>query len=188
MFFGGPPYLFDILKGKTKPHRTTWFIWSVLGLVALISQVSLGAHWSLLYVGLNAAGNLAVFLLSLKFGVGGWRRLDILALVIAAIGVAISLVAKAPLAALSGSIIADFAGAALTLYKTYLHPSTETSSTWFFAGTSSLLAAFAVGSWNFSLLLYPLYMCFATYGVLVAQWVGRWRQSDVKPVSASLDR
>lgn len=188
MFVGGPPYLFDILRGKTKPQRITWFIWTVLGFIAFFSQVSLGAHWSLLYVGLNAAGNLAVFLLSLKFGVGGWKRLDIFALLIAGIGVAISLAAKAPLAALAGSIIADFAGAALTLYKSYFQPSTETSSTWFFAGTSSLLAAFAVGSWSFSLLLYPVYMCFATYGVLVAQWSGRLLRPKVGSLSASRGR
>ena len=184
MFLGGPPYLFDILKGKTKPQRTTWFIWTALGIVAFGSQTTLGAHWSLVYAGLNAAGNLAVFLLSLKFGVGGWRRQDVLALVIATVGVTVSLAVRAPLAALWGAIIADFAGAALTLRKSYLQPSTETSLTWFFAGTSSLLAAFAVGSWNFSLLLYPIYICFTTYGVLVAQALGHWLRPGVQKISA----
>lgn len=173
IFFGGPPYLLDILKGKTKPQRTTWFIWTFLGSISFTSQLKLGAHWSLVYVGLNAAGNLAVFLLSLKYGIGGWRKMDVTALIIACIGVAISLIFTSPLIALTGSIVADFAGTSLTLYKTYLDPSSETSITWFFMGTSSLFAALAVGKLDFSLLLYPAYICIVTYGVLVAQWLGR---------------
>lgn len=171
IFFGGPPYLLDILKGKTKPQRTTWFIWSVLGVISFTSQLKLGAHWSLVYVGLNAAGNIAVFLLSMKYGIGGWRKLDVLALCIATIGVTIALYVDSPLIALLGSILADFSGTSLTLYKTYLQPTTETSITWFFLGTSSLFAAMAVGKWDVSLLLYPLYLSAVTYGVLVMQWL-----------------
>lgn len=172
MLIGGPPYLIDILKGKTKPQRTTWFIWSVQGLIAFGSQVSLGARWSLVFSGLNAAGNLAVFLLSLKFGVGGWKRIDIAALVIACVGLAVSIIARAPLIALLGVILADFAGVVPTLRKTFLMPQSETSITWLALGTSSLLATFSVGSWKFSLLLYPAYMAFADYAVLVAQGFG----------------
>lgn len=171
ILFGGPPYLFDILKGKTKPQRTTWFIWSVLGVISFTSQLKLGAHWSLVYVGLNATGNIVVFLLSLKYGIGGWRKLDVLALCIAAIGVIIAVTVDSPLIALLGSILADFSGTSLTLYKTYQQPTTETSITWFFLGTSSLFAALAVGRWDFSLLLYPLYLSAMTYGVLVMQWL-----------------
>lgn len=171
ILFGGPPYLLDILKGKTKPQRTTWFIWTVLGVISFTSQLKLGAHWSLVYVGLNAAGNITVFLLSLKYGIGGWRKLDVLALCIATVGVIIAVTVDSPLIALLGSILADFSGTSLTLYKTYLQPSTETSITWFFLGTSSLFAALAVGKMDFSLLLYPLYLSVVTYGVLVMQWL-----------------
>jgi hypothetical protein len=172
VLLAGPPYLIDIFKGKTKPQRTAWFIWTVLGVVAFVSQIGLKAHWSLVYVGLNALGNLIVFLLSFKYGVGGWKKLDFVALAIAAAGVGVSLIAKDPLFALFGVIVADFAGTVLTLYKTFLMPSSETSITWIFFGTSSLLGALSVGAWDFKLLLYPLYMAFATYSILIAQLLG----------------
>jgi hypothetical protein len=173
VLLGGPPYLIDILKGRTKPERTTWFIWTVLGVIAFGSQVKLGAHWSLVFAGLNAAGNLAVFLLSLKFGIGGWKRIDIVALCIACAGLLLSFITEAPLVALLGVIVADFAGTVPTLYKTFLLPSSETTFTWFALGTSSFLAIFSVGSSKFSLLLYPIYMMFANYAVLLAQGLGR---------------
>ena len=174
VLLAGPPYLIDIFKGKTKPQRTAWFIWSVLGIVAFGSQVGLGAHWSLVYAGLNAVGDVTVFLLSFKYGVGGWKKLDIAALIIAAVGVVLSLVAGDPLFALFGVIVADFAGTVLILHKAFLMPSSETSVTWLFFGMSSLFGALSVGTWNIKLLLFPLYMMFSSYGILVAQGLGTW--------------
>jgi hypothetical protein len=173
VLFGAPFYFFDILKSKTKPQRTTWFIWTVQGTVALITQAQLGAHWSLLFAGLNAAGNVVVWLLSLKYGVGGWQRIDVAALIIAAIGVVVSVFFRAPLIALAGVILADFAGTVPTLHKTYLDPSSETTITWFALGVSSLLAIFSVGHYTFALLLYPLYYTVANFAIIVAQVMGK---------------
>src|SRR5580700_5851824 len=106
VLLGGPAYFTDTLKGKTKPERTTWLIWSVLGVVAFISQFDLHARWSLVVSGMDAIGNIGVFLLSLKYGVGGWKRKDLAALCIAAVGVTIAILAKDPLFALFGVIIA----------------------------------------------------------------------------------
>lgn len=175
VLIGAPFYLFDILKGKTKPQRTTWFIWSVQGIVAVVSQAQLGAHWSLWFAGLSAAGNISVLLLSLKYGVGGWQKLDAAALVIAVVGVVISVIAKAPLIALIGVVIADLAGTVPTLKKVYRLPDTETSITWFALGTSALLAIGSVGTFRWSLLIYPLYYALANYSVLVSQLLGRRR-------------
>jgi len=170
---GAPPYLIDILKGKTKPERATWFIWSVLGVIAFFSQVSLGAHWSLLFAGFDAFGSILVFGLSLKYGVGGWTRLDKIALGIAGLGVFVSFVSHQPAVALIGVVLADLSGAVLTIRKTYLAPDSETTITWLFVGSSALFGALSVGKWSFGLLLYPVYLTIGNYGVLVAQWLGK---------------
>lgn len=38
---GAPPYLRDIMRGKTKPERATWFIWAMLGIIAFSAQATL---------------------------------------------------------------------------------------------------------------------------------------------------
>ncbi len=169
---GAPPYLVDILKGKTKPERATWFIWSVLGMIALISQINLHGHWSIVFVGLDAFGSLMVFSLSLKYGVGGWTRLDKLALVIATAGIIFSFLAHAPIIALLGVVLADLSGAVLTVRKTFLAPETETTITWLFVGTASLFGVLSVGKLDYGLLIYPLYLALANYSVVVAQQFG----------------
>jgi hypothetical protein len=186
VLIGAPFYLVDILKGKTKPQRTTWFIWTVQGTVALISQVQLGAHWSLWFAGLNALGNLVVFLLSLKYGVGGWQKIDVVALAVAIVGVLVSLIAHAPFVALLGVILADFAGSVPTFEKVYRLPSSETSITWFALGLSSFLAIFSVGNWKFSLILYPLYFTVDNMAVLVAQALGHYHAKHASPQHAAL--
>jgi hypothetical protein len=172
VLIGAPFYAVDIFKGKTKPERTTWFIWSVLGVIAFLSQHALHARWSLVYSGLDALGSLIVFGLSLKYGVGGWTVLDRIALIVATIGVAVALVAHYPLVAILGIILADCAGAALTIRKTYHNPDSETSITWFGVGTSALFGALSVGRFRPALLLYPLYLAIVSYGVLIAKQLG----------------
>lgn len=169
---GAPPYLIDIFKGKTKPERATWFIWSVLGNIALISQISLHGGWSLVFVGLDGLGSTLVFLLSLKYGVGGWTRLDKAALVIAAVGVIISIADHRPAVALAGVVLADLAGVVLTIKKTFAAPESETAITWFFVGTASLLGALSVGKIQPDLLIYPVYLTVANYSVLIAKYAG----------------
>src|ERR1700733_1768922 len=100
MVAGAPPYLLDILKGKTKPQRASWFIWSLLGIIAFFSQLKLHGAWSLVFVGLDAIGNLLVFGLSFKYGSGGWGITDRIALVIALISLTISIVLHQPVLAL----------------------------------------------------------------------------------------
>ncbi len=172
-----PPYIIDTLKGKTKPERATWFVFSVLGIIAFISQAKLGATWSLVFSGVDTLGSLIILGLSIKSGVGGWTRLDRIALVIAATGVVIAVFAHQPIIALLGNIMADISGTILTMYKTFHAPDTETTISWLLTGTSAFMGVLSVGSWNIALLLYPMYIMLANYAIPATQLVGRlhWR-------------
>lgn len=173
-----PPYILDTLKGETKPERATWFVFSVLGIIAFVSQAELGATWSLVFSGIDTLGSLIVFTLSVKYGVGGWSKLDRFALLIAAVGVGTAILVHEPFIALLGNIIADISGTVLTVYKTFRAPDTETTVSWVLTGTSALAGVLSVGSLKFSLLLYPVYLVLANYAIPVTQIVGRlyWRR------------
>lgn len=168
-----PPYILDTVRGKTKPERATWFIWSVLGIIAFVSQVGLGAQWSLVFAGLDALGSVITFSLSLKFGVGGWTLLDRVALTIAAVGVVISLIAHEPVIALLGVILADVSGTILTIRKTFLAPNTETTISWLLVGTGALSGVLAVGKLDWALILYPAYLMVANYCIPITQITSR---------------
>jgi len=46
--FDTVPYLRDVMRGSTRPHRGTWLIWSALAVVVCLSQWADGASWSLI--------------------------------------------------------------------------------------------------------------------------------------------
>jgi hypothetical protein len=151
------PYLRDVVRGSTRPHRGTWCIWSVLGVTAFISQWADGAGWSLLMIGIQAASVTLVFLLSISRGVGGLGPADLVLIGGAAVGIAGWIASSEPVAATACVILADLAGAALMLPKTWRDPRSETLSTFLLAAAAGCLGAAAVGAFELELLLYPAY-------------------------------
>lgn len=168
-----PPYILDTLRGKTKPQRATWIIYSTLGLIGFFSSLAIQSNWSLVYLGMDTLASLTVFILSIRYGVGGFTLLDRYALVTASIGVAVSIAVSRPLIALLGIILADVAGTVLTIRKAFLHPSTETTISWVLVGVGGIFGLLSVGKLDFSLLVWPIYLVFANLSIPLAQNLGR---------------
>ncbi|MHB1865303.1 MAG: hypothetical protein ACYCPS_04075 [Candidatus Saccharimonadales bacterium] len=105
------PYIYGIVSKKTKPHRISWAIWSFLALVTLTSYISNGAKWSALLAVAAAFNNLVIFILSLKYGVGGGSLLDKVVLAIGILGVILWAVTQQAAYGLLFALGADFFGA-----------------------------------------------------------------------------
>ena len=151
------PYIIDTIKGKTKPHRVTWGIFFLLNLIFLANQLAAGATSSIWLVVAFATSTFIVFSLSVKLGIGGTSRLDILVLAGAMIGVVIWQLLDAPVA----SIIANLTVAAIasipTYKKAWAHPETETTISYSVGAIAAAMSAISVGKLDFVLLLLPVY-------------------------------
>ena len=159
MMISSVPYIRDILKGKTKPERATWFIWSVLMIIAFFAQVASGGTFSTLLTVGDTIVVIVIFILSIKHGMAGWMMRDKLALVGAGISLILWYFTKNPAIALLIVIFIDFLGAWLTIVKSYENPQSETMVSWFISSVAGLLGVLAVGEMNFILLAFPLYIC-----------------------------
>ncbi len=167
------PYIRDILLLKTKPQRATWFIWAVLLSIAFFAQLSKGGTWSLITTGADWLGVVIIFLLSIKHGVGGTSKLDRAALVSAGLGLILWYLTNEPLVALVITILIDLIAGMLTIIKTYKEPETETFIAYMICGTGGLLGTLAVSEFNFSLLLFPLWICLLNYAIGITIILGR---------------
>jgi len=167
------PYVRDIFLGKTKPERASWIIWAVLSLVAFFPQLINGGTYSLFMTGVMAAGDLFVFILAIKYGVGGMLKRDIVALAGLIIGLSVWYFTKEAAFALYIIILIDASGTALTAIKTYQHPKSETASSWALLSLAGIFACVAVGKFNFVLLIWPFYMILAGFTILLAMKYGR---------------
>jgi hypothetical protein len=160
------PYIITILQGKTRPSRATWWIWFILSSVISLSYYSTGATTTVWLPVCGGIGQLAVGLLSLKYGEGGWSRFDRICL----IGVGISLFLwwgfNAPFVALICNLIIDLLGALPTIFKSYREPEKESLVTWSLYLTGSILNLLAIEHWSITLIVFPLYI-FAVNAVIV---------------------
>ena len=161
------PYIWDIFFKSTKPERASWFIWSVLMSIAFFTQMAKGAGNSLWLTAGQTLAVLIVFLLSIKYGVGGFSKRDIRALIAAGISLIVWYVTSDALYALILVIIIDAIGVFLTAIKTYEDPKTETLAMWLISSIASLFGMLAVGSLNYTLLLYPFYLVLANFVIVM---------------------
>jgi hypothetical protein len=153
------PYVRDIVRGRTRPHRGTWLVWAVLAVVVYGSQRADGASWSLIMAGAQALLTTLIFVLAVRRGEGGLSAADMALTAMAAVGVAGWLVSDEPIVATASVVAADLLAAAMMTPKTYRDPGSETLASFALASVGGALAAGAVASPEPALLMYPIYFC-----------------------------
>lgn len=159
------PYIKDTLSGETKPHRTSWFLYFVFNAISIANQTASGATNSLWYPIAGAITTLLVFVLSIKRGVGGYQRLDIICLIGALAGVGLWIYFDNPTLSIIANLVATSFAVTPTIKKAYLKPRTETKITYALGAVSSALAAISVGKIDWVLLLLPIYGFVVQFGI-----------------------
>src|SRR5690349_6466202 len=119
------PYVRDIARRSTVPHRGSWLIWAVLAIVALEAQRADGARWSLVPLAIQASGTTLVFVLSLRLGCGGLSLADGALVGLATVGVVGWQVSDRPAVATACVIAADLLAALMMLPKAWRDPHSE---------------------------------------------------------------
>ena len=185
------PYIRDTWRGETRPQRSTWFIWSVLSTIALISQIYEGAGASLWFAGAQVAGTIVICGLAIHRGFGAFLSgSDWLVLGLAGCGVVLWAITEDAAYALAITIAISLLGGSVTVLKAFREPDTETMSTWFISLFAALLGLAAVGSPDPLLLAYPLYLVTLYAMILGAQCLGLLvlRQRLLRDLQFAMDR
>jgi hypothetical protein len=164
------PYVRDTLRRSTRPHRGSWLIWTVLAVLACLSQRADGATWSLVMCTVQLVMNALVLVLAIRLGTGALSAPEASLLVLAGAGVAGWMLAGDPTVATAFVVAADLTAFALMVPKSWRDPDSETLSTFALASLGGALAAVAVSQPAPSLLLYPIYFCIANGAVALMLW------------------
>lgn len=152
------PYVISVLRKKTRPSRSSWFIWAANSTIIALSYRQAGADFAFIMpIGL-AFGAMIIALLSIKYGLGGWSRLDKCCLLGAALGLMAWGLSNDPMAALLINIGVNLAGTLPTVRKAYLLPETESRPAWFLFYLGTVVNLIAIREWSFSMAVYPVYM------------------------------
>ncbi len=157
-FFAFVLYYISIIRGETTPNRATWFILTIVGALIASSYYSIGAKETLWVAISYVIGPLITFILSIKYGEGGWTIFDKVCLFLSSISVILWIISGSALSALLINIFIDFLGILPTIKKSYLRFNSEGLTPWVVTFFASVLNIIAIREWNFSIYIYPIYM------------------------------
>lgn len=150
------PYIVSILRGKTRPARASYAIWSVVQTISAVSYIASGAtdtKWVPIVLTISAV---VIFGLSIKHGMGGFNKLDISCLIIAAIAIILWLTTDNPSLAVYASLVASSIAFLPVIKKSYLFPDTENTLSWTLYATAVLLNVCALTSLSPAIALPPV--------------------------------
>ena len=178
------PYAIDTLARRTQPQRASWLIWSVLGSIAFFSQVYEGASSSLWFAGVQVSGTVCIFVLSIRFGVGGFlNSRDLLILLCALAGLVLWYFTETAMYALGITISTSLLGGSVTVLKAYREPESETLSTWAMLFVAATFAILCIRTPDWMIVAYPLYLYALNGAIVTAIALGRFR--DMHPAFSS---
>ena len=175
-FFGILPYIKDTLKGKTKPNRVSWLMWSMAPIIGAAAAVADGVGWAALPVFTNGFYPLLVFIASFKNKNSYWKleKFDYFCGFLSAMALIFWGITKEPLIAIVFAIISDGFAAIPTLTKSWKYPETENASPYAVGVFTTLTSFAAVKTWNFSALAFPIYLIITNAFIAFAILRGRF--------------
>ena len=169
------PYMRDISRGESHPQRASWLIWSMLSSLAFAAQYAEGATTSLWFAGAQVLGTITIFGMSIRHGRGAFlSRPDERVLWLAAMGLVVWYFTETAAYTLALTITISLLGGSLTLVKAYCRPSSETLTKWGLSFVAACCAIAAIGTADWMLLAYPLYIFTLNGTIFCAILFGRF--------------
>jgi len=153
---GSAIYVMSIFKDHMCPHRITWLLWTILGVVYFLSAVR--SNGNVIYTFASFVAPLTIFLLALKFGIGGTSKLDITSLAVAVFALVLLAFTKTPLLSLLLCLFVDAIGASLTIRKVLHDPGSEPRITWLLSAFGGAFALLGLRDYQLVNLLFPGYI------------------------------
>jgi len=129
---GSVAYLIDTIKGKVKPNRVSFLLWSIAPFIAFAAQIKQG-------VGLEALMTFSTGFLPMTTLIGsflnknaGWKltKFDLLCGFLSVAGLVLWQITRVGNVAIFFSILADGLAAIPTIIKAYKYPDTELAWPW----------------------------------------------------------
>lgn len=157
---GSWSYLVDTLKGRVKPNKVSWLLWSIAPLIAFVAMVQQGVGIQSLVTFIVGFVPLVIFIASFFNKEATWEisKLDIICGTFSVLGLVFWLVTKVGNVAIFFSLIADALASIPTVVKSYKFPETENATIFIFGIVNSVIGVLTITEWNFETYAFPIYL------------------------------
>jgi hypothetical protein len=162
---GSVAYLIDTIKGKVKPNRVSFLLWSIAPLIAFAAQIKQG-------VGLEALMTFSTGFLPIMTLAGSflnkkaeWKltKFDLFCGSLSLVGLVLWQITKVGNVAIFFSILADGFAAVPTIVKAYKYPDTELAWPWIATCVGVLLTIFTLKELSFANSGFIIYIFIADF-------------------------
>jgi hypothetical protein len=145
-------YLWSTIKGKVKPNRVSFLLWSVAPMIAFAAQIRQGVGLESLMTFSTGFQPLLTFIASFTNKKAEWKltRFDVVCGVLSVLGLILWLITKVGNVAIFFSIVADGLAALPTLVKAYKYPETEIAWPWMTTCIGVALTLLTLKAWTFA--------------------------------------
>ena len=156
---GSVPYILAVIRGTARPRLVSWGVWAVLAGVMTVSAFIEGAMASAVMTAITFIACATVTILGWQRRTGGIKRVDMVCLVGAVLGIISLAIFKSPLVALTVSVAVDIIAFIPTLVHAWTSPYEESLTCFALSALGGTLAVLAVLAGEISVvaLLYPAY-------------------------------
>jgi len=160
-------YLSDTLKGKAKPNRVSWSLWSVAPFIAFGAELTQGFRVQSLITLSAGLGPALVLAASFTVKKAYWKikPFDWYCAALSVLALSLWLITGKGDIAIVFSICADLLACIPTGFKAYTHPETESASAFGagFIGTS--IGLLSTQHWTFPNYAFPAYLVILNGGI-----------------------
>lgn len=161
-FLGSLSYAKDTLKGKIKPNKVTYFMWSMSSLIAFAAQITQGVGIQSLLTLSAGIFPLFIFIASFLNEKAYWKLnvQDFICGILSFLGLSLWYITKVGNIAILFSILSEGLATLPTITKSYYYPETEKSWPWLASFIGGFLTVLTIENWNFAHYAFPLFYSF----------------------------
>ena len=149
---GSVAYLIDTVKGKVKPNRVSFLLWSIAPLIAFFAQIQQGVGLEALMTFSTGFLPLTVFIASFVNKQAEWKltRFDLLCGILSLLVLVLWIITRVGNVAIFFSIVADGLAALPTIVKAYKYPDTELAWPWIATVVGVVLTLLTLSTFTFA--------------------------------------
>jgi hypothetical protein len=173
---GAFAYIRSMFKGRAKPNRVTWFMWSVAPFIAAAAAMSSGVTWAVVPVLMSGISPFLIFVASFFHKNAYWKlaKFDYLCGVLSGVAFVLWFLIENPNVAIFFSILSDALAAVPTLIKAWRNPETESSWPYLIGVFSPLTSFLVASSLDFSEVAFPSYLVVINLLLVLSVRVKKW--------------
>ena len=180
---GSVAYLLETVKGRIKPNRVSFLLWSLAPMIAFFAQVTQGVGLEALMTFSTGFLPFTVFVASFVNKQAKWRLngFDMVCGILSVAGIALWLITKEGNVAIIFSIVADTFAAIPTLVKAYKYPRTELAWPWMATVAGIVLTLLTLSEFTFAnsgFIVYILVLNLIIFLLVQFKWGEAGRLAD----------